>query len=247
VQQMMASSVKIIDAQNAALRGREVATGERNAATAADRLAWDQAHPASTVVQTADGPMFVDPRNRTSAPVMGANGQPVGAQLQKPPSSIVTAHAENNAVLGNIDDAIAGLDSPGGKNATGIGKGIGYRVPLVGEQLVNWKDPAGMENRALIANIGSKVIHDRSGAAVTISEMPRLAPFIPAIGDKPEQVRKKLELLRQNIAAMQGEFEGTYSGLRPYTRGTPASIRGDGDPVRNRANSYYGSGNANSQ
>jgi hypothetical protein len=64
-----------------------------------------------------------------------------------------------------------------------------------------------VDTRAAIADLGSLVIHDRSGAAVTASEYPRLAPFIPTSKDDPDAVIKKLR-----------RFKGIYQSIVDDTR-----------------------------
>jgi hypothetical protein len=84
--------------------------------------------------------------------------------------------------------------------------------------LLERTDPDGTAARAAVANLGSLVIHDRSGAAVTAAEFPRLRPFIPQVGDPPEVVKTKLtafareyeDLLKDQYSAF-----GPNSGYRP--------------------------------
>lgn len=72
----------------------------------------------------------------------------------------------------------------------------------VPNQVLNRMDPAGVDTRAAIADLGSLVIHDRSGAAVTASEFPRLAPFIPTEKDDAATVKKKLTQFTRNYQAV---------------------------------------------
>jgi hypothetical protein len=69
-------------------------------------------------------------------------------------------------------------------------------------QILNRFDEKGVDTRAAIADLGSMVIHDRSGAAVTASEFPRLAPFIPTEKDDAATVQKKLKLFVKNYGAI---------------------------------------------
>jgi hypothetical protein len=54
------------------------------------------------------------------------------------------------------------------------------------------------------------VIHDRSGAAVTAAEFPRLAPFIPTEKDDPPTVKKKLKMFVQNYKALVDDSAEFY-------------------------------------
>ncbi|MBF9641260.1 hypothetical protein IAI27_11285, partial [Streptococcus pseudopneumoniae] len=75
-------------------------------------------------------------------------------------------HLENLGALRQVDNALDLIggekvgELQGDKNATGF-KGYLPDVAL------NRMDPEGTSTRAIIADIGSLKIHDRSGAAVT--------------------------------------------------------------------------------
>lgn len=81
-------------------------------------------------------------------------------------------------------------------------------------------DPQGINVRAAIGDIGSVIIHDRSGAAVTLSEAPRFKPFVPRITDSPEAARKKTERLLSMLADEGISMQGLYSQDQGY-RGLP--------------------------
>lgn len=114
-----------------------------------------------------------------------------GTGSGKMSTALLTALAENRNRMSVLDSALVNLDQY--PNAVGL-KGL---VPEIALQRL---DPAGVNARADIADIGSLVIHDRSGAAVTISEAPRLRPFIPQVTDTPDTVRRKLTRLRALLA-----------------------------------------------
>jgi hypothetical protein len=71
-------------------------------------------------------------------------------------------------------------------------------------------DPQGTDARAALADLGSLVIHERSGAAVTAAEFPRLMPFIPKINDDPETVKKKLKRFVQIYREVATETANFY-------------------------------------
>lgn len=192
-----------------AAAGREVTKRGQNMTDARQREV-NQA-PKGQVIQTDDGPMLVDPRSGNAQPVM-ANGQPVQPKLKPLPAPIQKALLENGSSLRKVEDALAAIekypDALGAANY--LGDGIRQRT-----------DPEGITARALVADIGSLKIHDRSGAAVTASETPRLKPFIPSATDNPETVKKKLSLFRQEYEAIQSDITGTYSREQGY-RASPA-------------------------
>lgn len=55
------------------------------------------------------------------------------------------------------------------------------------------------------------MIHDRSGAAVTISEFPRLRPFIPNSKDSPAKAAAKLEELEREIRSITDDMATYYT------------------------------------
>ncbi len=142
-------------------------------------------------------------------PIPGGPGDK--AQTLRPlPSSAASGLLENRRNARRAVDALALLNGetlPGGvqgdKEATGL---KGY-LP---NQLLNRLDPNGVDTRAAIADLGSMVINDRSGAAVTAAEFPRLAPFIPSEKDDPDTARKKLQNFARNYGALVNDTEEFY-------------------------------------
>lgn len=107
--------------------------------------------------------------------------------------------AANKAQMSVIDDAVSELGKH--PDAVGMKRGLG-ELPMmgnIGDSFNQRKDPEGVAARAQIANVGSLIVHDRSGAAVTVSEYPRLAPFVPKVTDTPDAIRVKLGKLRAAI------------------------------------------------
>lgn len=133
-----------------------------------------------------------------------AGVQPVKA----PPPSIQKAVATNRSQSSTIDKAIAAVTAR--PTAVGLRRSAG---DAINQRL----DPDGVDARALVANIGSMLVHDRSGAAVTVSEYPRLAPFVPKITDDSQAIIKKLRQL-QNVLANETDLM-----LSPYTKATAAA------------------------
>ena len=77
-------------------------------------------------------------------------------------------------------------------------------------------NPEGTEARAGVADIGSIVLHDRSGAAVTAAESPRLMPFIPLATDDNATVIKKLTRMRNLASQDQTGLTETYGKDQGY-------------------------------
>lgn len=142
-------------------------------------------------------------------PIPGGPKDP-NAQTGKPlPASASKGYLDNIQNLARAEKALALVsgesvgDVKGDKNATGV-KGV---LPM---QVLNRVDPTGTETRAALADLGSLVIHDRSGAAVTAAEFPRLAPFIPTVYDDAATARKKLGLFVQNYKALVDDSTEFY-------------------------------------
>lgn len=110
-------------------------------------------------------------------------------------------------------------------------------LPMMGQagEMINQRiDPDGVPVRALIAQISARKIKDMSGAAVTISEFPRLAAFVPLVWDTPEKIEANLAQLEREIQVVMQALEqgvtlaelmqggGAPSGAN-VPRGTPAT------------------------
>jgi hypothetical protein len=130
-----------------------------------------------------------------------------GARLKPIPTQINQAIIKNVQTLKQLDDTIALL----GKNPDATGY-KGYLPNVVLSRV----DPEGVDVRAGIADIGSLVLHERSGAAVTAAESPRLLPFIPLATDDNATAVKKLKRMREIAAADQLGLTETYGQDQGY-------------------------------
>ncbi len=152
------------------------------------------------------------------------------AQLSKPTVGTMNSYIGNNQSIRNIDRAWTAL--------TGSPKSIGT-VGYLPDAINQRRDPKGVDARAAIANIGSLLIHDRSGAAVTIAETPRLVPFIPQVTDTEATAKKKLKQLRAALTETQDDFDSVYAGLpkykpaptKPTPKAPPKANNGDVDAI----------------
>lgn len=125
--------------------------------------------------------------------------------------------------LQKFDDVNKQLDAhPDIKMGNTVEGWVAGMSPEAGAALLNRNDPKGIEARANIANIGSMIIKDRSGAAVSIHEMKRLAPFIPdPYKDNPAEVKRKLGELRKQINI---ETKLYYDKLRDGNQAIPPEL-----------------------
>jgi hypothetical protein len=157
------------------------------------------------------GDLLVDQRARDREQRLAA-----GSELKPVPVHAQKAITGAASTLGQINAAIAALEA----NPDAVGW-KGYTP----DPLLNRNDPEGTTARAKIANIGSLKLHERSGAAVTASETPRLKPFIPAITDDYDTALKKLKDMRDIQLAEEEVLKGTYNkdqGFRDFTAPQPA-------------------------
>lgn len=130
----------------------------------------------------------------------------------QPPTQMASGMLEN---VNSLRQARAALDAATQRpQSFGLLQGVANLAPGVLERM----DPAGVAARAAVGNLSSLVIHDRSGAAVTVAEFPRLRPFIPQVGDPPEVVRTKLErFVSEYEAVLRDQYSayGPAAGYRP--------------------------------
>ncbi|MES2942935.1 MAG: hypothetical protein V4772_08705 [Pseudomonadota bacterium] len=121
---------------------------------------------------------------------------------EKPlPASAAKALLENQQNVRRAEIALGLVQGSTVNGAKGDKSATGAKGWLP-NQLLNRVDPEGVDTRAAIADLGSLVVHERSGAAVTASEFPRLAPFIPTEKDDAPTVQKKLKLFVDNYKSI---------------------------------------------
>jgi hypothetical protein len=153
------------------------------------------------------------PGQRMAAPIV--EGVPVAGTpfrgkhegLKQIPANINLAIIKNSQGVQQLSDTIKLLQQ--NPEATGF-KGF---VPGA---ILNRADPEGVNARAGVADIGSLVMHERSGAAVTAAESPRLVPFIPLITDDNATALKKLKRMKAIIEGEQKGLTETYSKDQGY-------------------------------
>jgi hypothetical protein len=157
--------------------------------------------------------------------VLGEDGKPLSKPLKDLPPAVNTAILENNKALDKIDRALG--ETQKNPNAFGLKN-------YVPDAILQRTDPQGVPARAVVADIGSMVIHDRSGAAVTAAEFPRLRPFVPQATDAPDVVAKKLQNFRTELASIQKDMAMTYSREQGY-KPNPAQARNMDKPQSDAA------------
>lgn len=134
--------------------------------------------------------------------------------LRQVPSAIAQGFASNRNEISKLEKAIEAVT----KNPKAFG--VKNYAP---DAVVQRMDKKGVDPRAKVADIGSMIVHDRSGAAVTASEYPRLRPFIPQATDDPDVVITKLKNLKATLESMQEENASLFTEESGYKPLVPAS------------------------
>lgn len=166
---------------------------------------------SNPVVRNVVPNIALSPQDQRSFALSEANRK-AAAQMEaekiKPiPEPINSAVLQNHQSINKLDDALDLLET--NKDAIGLKGNLGQTV-------LNKLDPKGIDTRAAMADIGSIVLHDRSGASVTAAESPRLLPFIPTPSDTYEAAKSKLIRMRKYAAEEQDALKATYSKEQGY-------------------------------
>lgn len=183
------------------VEGREIQRqGMEQQAAQADLNRRNAIEIARLGAQSRENVAGIGSKGRIEAKLAG--GTDGGGPAKTLPASVATPLFENRRSLETIrrakDAIVARPDAFGLQNV------------IPGYDYLDSRE--NVAARAPVANIGSLVIHDRSGAAVTISEYPRLRPFIPTANDPPAKAAEKLKELEREIRAITDDMSTYYSG-----------------------------------
>jgi hypothetical protein len=173
--------------------------------------AANRPQPQLQIIQGPEGPLQVR-RDGRAAPIIGPDGNPVGpkaATERALPGAAAQKLFDNQANLRRAETALALMEGRDVGTMKGDADATGWKG-FVPDALLQRLDPKGIDARAAIGDLGSLVIHERSGAAVTAAEFPRLQPFIPTPNDDPETVKKKLRRFAQVYKDIAGETASFY-------------------------------------
>ena len=138
------------------------------------------------------------------------------------PTTVANGIQENMTAMQKIDAAIGALDEQP-KAIGGPGSWAAYFTGDTGAAVQARNDPEGVKARALVTDIGSLKMHDRSGAVVPEHELKRLRTFLPTVLDDATTAKEKLLNFRREYEMMlRGtmEYYSPENGFRPYTPGT---------------------------
>ena len=151
----------------------------------------------------------------------------------EPSATTVRKMAENRAGLSEIKRALALVK--GNREAVGA---VGFLPQPLSQYIPGKSGAGGVDVRAAVADITSKIIHDRAGANTTVYEVPRLRPFIPDIArDSPATIIRKLELFQEKYEELIREIESGYplSSVLGERGGAAAPPSAKGEPPLNDA------------
>ena len=170
---------------------------------------------------------MIDPADPTKLKPISGGPADQQTKLKPIPATITQAINTNQQSLSKIDRAIQLLEGTdiklGDVTLKGDKEATGWKG-LVPPTVLNRIDPKGTDARATIADIGSLILHDRSGAAVTASESPRLMPFIPTATDDNATALKKLKMLKLNAQLEADNLSGQYNEDTGYKSSKPLSV-----------------------
>lgn len=168
-------------------------------------------------------------RPATSEDGVPLKGKSINGKLKDIPPTANAKIIEGSQGLTNIDQALAALEANPGA--------VGWSNMIPGAQTVKqlWSKPEDIATRAQVANIGSLVLHDRSGAAVSASEFPRLAPFIPSASDSPKAAVAKLKEMKRIAEDELGLYAGTYGPDNGYRESPLLRARTGASPTAKNA------------
>lgn len=142
------------------------------------------------------------------------------AQLKPIPTAAVKGIQENRSTVRQIDNAISELEKHKGA--------IGWGTGSLGDWFTNnVSDPKGVDARAAVGKIAGQIIHDVSGAAVTLSEEPRFRPYVPSLKDNAATALKKLhqlKVLAEGTLTDQYDYYSEAQGYRPYHSGEKQAV-----------------------
>lgn len=193
---------------------QQKALADANRAAAAERQAVD--------LQTRRDLATEGAANRENMLRLAATLRPdPNARLKPVPNAVTSAFLGNQKQLQTIDRTIAEIQAnPGAVGAKAL-------LPdMILNRLPTREGQGGVLARAGVGDIGSLIIHDRTGATMAVAEAQRLKPFIPSPTDDSRTAITKLNRLRQALAQeseAMAEFYTPEQGFRGLGPGGAAA------------------------
>jgi hypothetical protein len=183
------------EGQTAARDAASKANQEAQLQVSRGNLGVAQANANALRPQMVGDAMYLFDRAGNAKPAT-LGGQPIKAAPQVSETTLQKL-AQNETALAEIQRARQLVND----NPEALG--LKNFLPELAMQRI---DPSGVDTRSVVGKIGAQKIHDLSGAAVTVSEFPRLAVFIPSARDTPEAAQIKLNNLERELTQVQSEL-----------------------------------------
>ncbi len=181
-------------AQELGFRGQELQQGQQRLEQGDRELVTD-----------ASGNMFfVSKTGAQSRTVSGPSGEALKGKGQTIPTAVTEEFVQNQSSVNSIDRTIKLLE----ENPDAVGPITGRVPSAIRDPFANQRN---VETRAAVAQIGSTLIKNISGATVPLGEVDRLRPFIPFASDDPETVKTKLRNLKKEIVNIEEERKKQYT------------------------------------
>ncbi len=189
------------------------------------------APPQMGITQGDNGPVaYTIPRGGkagTGVPLTGPGGQPITRPKIPIPTTVQKDIRDNFNNLSIVKQISAGLDEPN-NDPTGPIKGMVSKLPL-GNTVLDMVDNKGTATRSLIAELSSLKMKSLSGAVINAHEFPRLAQWIPQVGDTKQLIKAKLLNFTNEVIRMNQEIAAQYTPKNGY-REDPL-MKGQGQSV----------------
>jgi hypothetical protein len=151
---------------------------------------------------------------------LAAQRQQAGPPLKPVPNAVAAGYLGNQKQLQTIDQTIADIQAnPGALGAKAL-------IPdMILNRLPGKSGQGGVMARAGVGDVGSLIIHDRTGATMAVAEARRLQPFIPSPTDDSKTALTKLKRLRDLLAEETDALQDFYTPEQGY-RGLGGGSRG---------------------
>lgn len=198
---------------------------------------------AARILARSASPVVIStPTGNYAYPRGGVPGNPTNVPAYTPrperaPEGVKESLAHNETNLQRVIDILDATDPNASKETKDRlrAQGISHDPSATGlkgilpDLILNRVDPQGTSVRVLIGDLSSMVIKDRSGAAVTAAEFPRLRRFIPDEKDNADTVRVKVRGFYRELSRMNDEIRKGYTPEQGYVP-LPASSRQQDKP-----------------
>jgi hypothetical protein len=151
---------------------------------------------------------------------LASQRQAAGPPLKPVPNAVASGYLGNQKQIQTIDQTIRDIEAnPGALGAKAL-------IPdMILNRLPGKTGQGGVMARAGVGDVGSLIIHDRTGATMAVAEARRLQPFIPSPTDDHKTALTKLRRLRALLSEETDALQDFYTPEQGY-RGLGGGSRG---------------------